>query len=115
MELQNRSGFTQWYRERRKITNEDPLIADLFKKRDIVVHKSMLKPKSSAYLGITEGEGFKLAMSMPLDLFQDSDILMVRYLLINAKSQSDLDIFGILADDEEQLPCIERHWGLDPF
>lgn len=115
MELQNRSGFTQWYRERRQITNEDPLIADLFKKRDIVVHKSMLKPKSSAYLGVTEGRGLKLGMGMPLDPFKDSDFLMVRFLLINAKSDKDLDVFGILGDDEEQLPCIERHWGLEPF
>jgi hypothetical protein len=115
MELQNRQGFTQWYRERRQITNEDPLIADLFKKRDIVVHKSMLKPKSSAYLGVTEGRGLKLGMGLKLDPFQDSDFLMVRFLLINADSDKDLDIFGIMGTDEEQLPCIERHWGLDPF
>ncbi|MGM9986448.1 MAG: hypothetical protein ACI35O_04380 [Bacillaceae bacterium] len=115
MELQNKPGFIQWYRKRRQITYEDPLIADLFKKRDIMVHRLMLSPKSSAYLGITEGRGLKAGLGMELNPFQDSDYLMVNFLLINSKSDEDLDVFGILSDDDDQLPCIERYWGLDPF
>lgn len=115
MELQDNSGFTQWYKQHRHITTKDPLIADLFKKRDTVVHKSMLKPKSSAYLGVTEGRGLKMGFGLPLNPFQDSDSLMVNFLTTNAKSDENLDVFGVLDDDEDQLPCIERHWGLEPF
>jgi hypothetical protein len=115
MELQNREGFTEWYKERRRSTSQDPLIADLFKKRDIVVHKSMLKPKSSAVLGITEGRGFKLGLGLPLDPFQDSDFLMIRYLFVNNEKEDNFNIIGILGSDEESFPCIERNWGLDPF
>ncbi|MEB2275877.1 hypothetical protein LAV82_17845 [Bacillus sp. ILBB4] len=116
MELQNKEGFTKWYKERRQVTNNDPLISYLFKARDIVVHKSMLKPKSSAYLGITEGRnGLKLGMGMKLDPFEDSDILLLKFLFLTAKDQEVVDVFGILGDDEESWPCIERHWGLDPY
>ncbi|QOK28053.1 hypothetical protein IIE26_05125 [Cytobacillus oceanisediminis] len=115
MELQNRDGFKEWYINRRRLTTQDPLISDLFKKRDIVVHKSMLRPKSSAVLGITEGRGFKLGLGLPLDPFQDSDVLIIQYLFLNNEKEGEEDIFGILGSDEESLPCIERHWGLDPF
>ncbi|MCG1010868.1 hypothetical protein J4760_12630 [Salinicoccus sp. ID82-1] len=115
MELQSRDGFTGWYKEQRKVINEVPLIKSLFKQRDIVVHQSILKPNSSATLGITEGRGIKLGLNLPLNPFQDSDFLMVNYLLTEANSDRDSDVLGILSDDEDQLPCIERYWRLAPF
>lgn len=114
MELQNKNGFTKWFRERKKLEFSNSLIAGLFKKRDIIVHREMLKPKSSAFLGITEGRGLKSAFSFPLNPFEDSDVLIIKYLNV-FHCEDKHDLLGILIDDEDSVPCIERHWRLDPF
>lgn len=113
MELQNRNGFKEWFNKRKEETLRDPLISDLFKKRDIVVHRSMLKPKSKAVLGIARWRKMKAGFGMDLNPFEDSDILLVKYLF--TVSRQEKDVFGITIQDEDTLPCIERTWGLDPF
>jgi len=115
MELQGTPGFTAWVRERRQSLFDDPLLSDLFKKRDIVVHRATLKPRSQAILGLVEGRRLKFGLGLPLDPMHDSDVLMVRYLSVCADGNDEQDVFGILMDDEDSLPCIERHWGLKPF
>lgn len=113
MELQNEKGFTIWFREKRKILTQDPLINDLFKKRDIVVHQVMLKPNSSAQLGITRGRRLKLGMTFPLNPLEDSDVAIIKYLKVT--KESGFDLFGLLIDDDDTIPCVERHWRLEPF
>lgn len=113
MELQNEIGFTVWFIEQRKVLTQDTLINDLFKKRDIVVHKIMLKPNSSAQLGITRGIGLKLGMIFPLNPLEDSDVAIIKYLKFI--KESEFDLFGLLMDDEDTFPCVERHWRLEPF
>ncbi|MFJ7891307.1 hypothetical protein ACIQYL_25080 [Lysinibacillus xylanilyticus] len=116
MELQNIAGFSKWFRERKSITISDSLMSDLYKKRDIVVHRTMLVPKSQATLGITRRNGkIKLGFGIELDPLQDSDILIIKFLKINIKEHGKNDIFGFLEDDDETLPCVKRIWKIEPY
>jgi hypothetical protein len=108
MGLQNRIGFAAWFRPHRDALSSDPLIQKLAKDRDLVVHQGMLMPRSSAAIGITEGRGMKLGIGMPVSPFTDSDDAMQSYL-------KGKDILDILMDDEDSIPCVERHWRLDAF
>jgi hypothetical protein len=108
MELQNQSGFPKWFRDHRHDLKSDPLIHALSKGRDRVVHKSMLLPKSSAAVGVTEGRGMKLGFGMNINPLQDSDHAMHCYLAAG-------DFFDILMPDEDSLPCVEREWRLPDF
>ena len=69
----------------------------------------MLRPHSSATLGITERRKVKFGFPVPVDPLTDSDDAMRRFsqgLLENG------DPFGLLEDDEDSLPCVERDWSL---
>ena len=44
MELQNVSGFKEWFKDRHKKLRTDPLVNHLFKTRNFVVHRGMLLP-----------------------------------------------------------------------
>jgi len=112
MELQYKVGFKAWFDGRYEAVRTDALIQYFGKQRDGVVHKQMLKPASSGFVGITEGRGIKLGIGVPIDPLQDSDIAMQKYLHFCAGHD---DLMGVLGDDEESLPCIERTWKLDQF
>ncbi len=112
MELQSEAGFAEWYQVRRCELGKDPLVARLRKDRDFVVHRGMLLPASSGYIGVTEGRGLKLGMGQPIHPLEDSDAAMDRFLEAIAVAG---DVLGILHDDEESLPCVYREWKLEPF
>jgi hypothetical protein len=112
MGLQNRPGFPQWYREKRDALSADPLVRHLADRRDFVVHRGMLKPRSRGFIGITEGRGMKLGIGVPIDPLSDSDEAMRRYLTAAAAGR---DFLELLMDDEDSLPAVERRWGLEPF
>ncbi|MGC4080482.1 MAG: hypothetical protein QM702_26225 [Rubrivivax sp.] len=114
MALQNQTGFSKWFSARRDQLNTDPLIRHLGAQRDIIVHRGMLIPNSHGGLGVTEGRGFKLGLSFPLDPMEDSDHAMHRYLYYMRRPDA-LDFLGILADDDDSLPCVHRVWKLEPF
>src|SRR5690242_7245127 len=67
MALQNVQGFPEWFRPRREALGDDPLIAHLSQQRDYVVHRGMLKPTSTATLGLTDGRSIRLGVTMPID------------------------------------------------
>ncbi len=48
MEVQQNKELSAWLRSEKDSLHSDPLIASLFKQRDVVVHKTMLKPASKA-------------------------------------------------------------------
>lgn len=108
MELQNQPGFPKWFRHHRQGLSSDPLIHALSKGRDRVVHKSMLLPKSSAAIGITEGRGMKLGFGINITPLYDSDHAMHCYLAAG-------DVLALLMPDEDSLPCVEREWRLPDF
>lgn len=110
MELQNEPHFPKWYGPRRHALMEDPLIDVLAKRRDFVVHRGMLVPKSAGAVGITEARGLKFGIHLPIDPRQDSDDAILSVL-----SADPEDTLGLLADDEESVPCVFREWKMDPF
>ena len=112
MEMQNTLGFKKWYKEATREVYEDELLTYLFKQRDLVVHRSMLLPQSKALYGITEGCGLKAGIGGEVDPQLDSVDVMFRYIVVAAERG---DWFGLLRDDEESLPCVERQWRLDRF
>lgn len=113
MGWQNEEGFPAWYRPKREALSADPLIRHLSLQRDFVVHRGMLRPASSAFLGITEGRGIKLGMRVPVDPMLNSDELMETFVRAN---RAQADPFGFLNQaDEQTLPCIERRWALPEF
>ncbi|RDY70385.1 hypothetical protein DXT76_13110 [Halobacillus trueperi] len=115
MEMQNEEGFKKWFANQKEILNKDELISDLSEKRNILVHRSMLYPNSEANIGVTEGRGVKLGMTFPMNPSEDSDVLLLRYINAQYNEDEQNDILGILSNEEESLPCIERSWKIPPF
>ena len=112
MELQNEEGFKIWFSSRSEELSKDALLSTLSKNRDFVVHRGMLVPTSSAFLGVTEGRGLKLGVKFPLHPLEDSDAGIQRYLgVIKEKT----DVLGLLIEDEDSLPCVAREWRLSEF
>ncbi|WP_457351848.1 hypothetical protein [Roseateles sp. P5_D6] len=114
MGLQNRAGFSKWFSAERDRLNADPLIRHLSTQRDMVVHRGMLIPNSHGGIGVTEGRGFKLGMTFPLAPLEDSDHAMHRYLHYMLRNEA-VDFLGVLAPDEDSMPCVHRVWRLEPF
>ena len=112
MGLQNRSGFSDWFRPERDRLTSDPLMSYLATQRDFIVHRGMLVPSSHGSIGITEGRGFKLGLTFPVHPFEDSDNAMHRYLHHVLKHK---DFLQILMPDGDSLPCIHREWKLPNF
>src|SRR5665213_2536515 len=110
--LQNRPGFPSWYKEQRRTLLEDSLIGYLGKQRDFVVHSGMLRPSSRAMIGVTEGQGMNLAVGGQFDPLSDSNDAIRRY--VDA-SRTNGDFFGVLEDDDDSLPAVERRWSLQAF
>lgn len=113
-ELQNHPGFPAWFKPQKEKLQSDPLLKYLSKQRDYVVHRGMLKPGSRGTIGITEGRGIKLGISMPINPLEDSELAMTRYLHAAADRKGG-DFLGILMLDEDSLPCVQREWRLAPF
>jgi hypothetical protein len=112
MELQQAKGFKQWFVPKRTVLHSDPLLKVLHDHRDFVVHRGMLIPKSIAMIGVTEGRGMKLGITFPVHPLENSDDGMRRYI---AAIKVNGDFLGTLIDDEDSLPCVERHWRLPDF
>jgi hypothetical protein len=115
MEVQQHREVTNWLSSEKKKLSEEPLIEFLFKQRDIVVHKSMLKPASKGTVGFTRGRGLKLGLGMPIDPLADSEDAILKYIHFAAK---DCDFLGILYTEEDgggEYTCVQREWRLDRF
>ena len=84
----------------------------LSRKRDIVVHKGMLVPNTTAMLGITEGRSMKLGLTFPVHPLEDSEAAMDRYL---RHAAANGDFLEVLIPDDDSLPCLHRRWQLEDF
>ncbi|HHG3266049.1 TPA: hypothetical protein ACPVX8_003790 [Vibrio parahaemolyticus] len=115
MEVQGNKQLSKLVAEKKSELSKDPLISYLYKQRDIVVHKSMLKPASSGTVGFTRGKGLKLGMGMPIDPLRDSEEAIKKYIYCAAK---DKDFLGILYTEEDgggEYTCVKREWKLAQF
>ncbi len=115
MDVQGKPEIVKWLRAEKEKLNDEPLIAFLFKQRDIIVHRAMLKPASKGTVGFTRGRGLKLGLGMPIDPLADSETAILRYIHIAAK---DKDFLGILYTEEDgggEYTCVQREWRMDQF
>jgi hypothetical protein len=115
MEVQGNAAVVQWLRGQQAALRADPLLDFLFKQRDVIVHKSMLKPASRGIVGFTRGRGMKLGMGMPIDPLADSTDAILRYIHVAAQ---DKDFLGILYSEEDgsgEYTCVQREWRLQAF
>ena len=115
METQTDRKISEWLSAKKEELNADPLISFLYKQRDIVVHKSMLKPASNGTVGFTRGRGIKLGLGIPIDPLQDSETAILQYIYSAAKND---DFLGILYTEDDggcEYTCVQREWRLDAF
>lgn len=116
MEVQHDKAVSAWLKQEKKRMASEPLIDFLFKQRDIVVHKAMLKPASKGSVGYTRGRGLKIGLGMPIDPLEDSEIAILKY--IHHVAKTDLDFLGILYTEEDgggEYTCVQREWRLQQF
>lgn len=115
IEVQHNKKLSAWLRTEKERLHQDPLLGFLFKQRDIVVHKAMLKPASKGMVGYTRGRGLKLGMGIPIDPLDDSEVAILKYIYFAAK---DKDFMGILYTEEDgsgEYTCVQREWRLQQF
>lgn len=115
MEVQGRKDVADWLKLEKSKLTDDPLIAFLYKQRDVIVHKAMLKPASKGMVGFTRGRGLKLGIGLPIDPLEDSEIAILKYIAFAAK---DKDFLGILYTEDDgsgEYTCVQREWRLDKF
>lgn len=115
MEVQSQKDVAAWLKGEKEALNGDPLISFLYKQRDVVVHKAMLKPASNGTVGFTRGRGLKLGIGLPIDPLEDSEIAILKYIHFAAK---DKDFLGILYTEDDgsgEYTCVQREWRLDRF
>lgn len=116
MDIQGNSDVVKWFRKEREKLKDEPLVALLFKQRDIVVHQKMLKPASKGTVGFTRGRGLKLGLSIPIDPLRDSEEAILRYIYLAAKNRKDF--LGILYTEEDgsgEYTCVQREWRMEQF
>lgn len=113
MALQNHKGFPAWHKARRKsLELEDHLFSQIIRHRNHIVHKSMLKPKSKAYVASIRGYTIKMQFGFYIDPFEDSDAAMQRFIEM---SKEDPILFQALSPDETQVLALIREWHIDGF
>ncbi len=112
--LQNNSEFVEWHKPvKMKLIQDNNIISKLIGKRNHIVHKSMLKPKSKAFMATVRGKTIKMQFDFYIDPFEDSDIAFKRFLKL---SNENPVLFNILAPDDTQILTLIREWritGLD--
>lgn len=113
MELQGQPGFSAWWKPKRRELMADPLIDFFRKRRDEIVHRRMLVPASSGAIGVTRGRGLKFGLALPIDPRENSDDAMRAHVM--AIKDLGEDLLGVLAQDDDTLPCVQRVWRLKPF
>ncbi|WP_236712098.1 hypothetical protein [Pseudomonas sp. EpS/L25] len=115
MEVQGSKELSKLVVAKKSELSSDPLIAYLYKQRDVVVHKEMLKPASRGSVGFTRGRGMKLGLGLPIDPLSDSREAIKKYIYFAAK---DTDFMGILYTEEDgggEYTCVQRQWRLSHF
>ena len=115
MELQQYKEIATWYKSEKEKLSQTPFISKLFKHRDYIVHRSMLKPESKGTVGYTRGRGLKLGITVPIDPLSDSQDAIIRYIRLAAKTEDFLGILYTEEDGSGEYTCVQREWRLSDF
>lgn len=114
--VQGNSSIAEFVSKKKSELLKDELLKYLYKQRNIIVHKAMLKPASSGYIGFTRGRGLKLGMNLPIEPLEDSQIAILKYIRHVAKD--GFDFMGILYTEDDgsgEYTCVQREWKLEQF
>ncbi len=115
MALQRESGFKAWFEREHSALRSDPLFSQFAKHRDFLVHQGMLVPSSYVHIGTTrDGQTFKIGIPFPIDVLEDSDDAMTRFVAACGKNNFLYDL-TVAHGDDSQFPCIRRVWRLASF
>ncbi len=111
--LQNRGGFSEWHKPvKSNLEFNDQLISEIVRHRNHIVHRSMLKPESKAYMATIRGNTIKMQFGFYVDPFEDSDTAFQRFL---SMSKDNPVLLQALAPDEVQVLALIREWHIDGF
>jgi hypothetical protein len=115
-EVQHHRHLKAWFVSERTKLADDPIVKYLFKQRDVVVHRAMLTPTSTGFVGFTIGRRkTKLALGFPFDPMLDSADGLKNYIYFTVKHG---DTFGLLHTEDDgggEMTCVERVWRLKAF
>ncbi len=113
MSLQNHRGFVVWHKPiKAAFEDEDPLISQIIKHRNYIVHQSILKPESKAYMATIRGYTIKIRFPFHIDPFEDSNSAIQRFL---EQAKVNPSLLHILAPDEVQVLALIRDWHVKGF
>ena len=113
MALQNVDGFPAWHKPiKRALEAEDCLFSQIIQRRNHIVHKSMLKPESKAFVASVRGYTIKMQFGFYIDPFEDSDQAIQRFI---EKSKENSILMQVLAPDEVQVLALIREWHITGF
>lgn len=113
MALQNYDGFPEWHKPiRKELELKDSLFSKIIQHRRHIVHKSMLKPESKAFVASVRGYTIKMQFGFYVDPFEDSDLAIKRFI---EHSEKNSILMQALAPDEVQVLALIREWHIEGF
>ena len=92
--------------------NANALFATLKQRRDFLVHRGMLAPKSRGSVGTTEGGRIKITFPFPVAAHESSDEAYERY---KAACRADRVWRQLSGPDCDSTPTIWRTWLIEEF
>ncbi len=92
--------------------NENPLFATLKKRRDFLVHRGMLAPKSHGRIGTTEGSRIKITFPFHVVAHESSDEAYERYKVL---CRTDKFLRQLTGPDCDSAPTLWRTWQIEDF
>jgi hypothetical protein len=95
-----------------KKLQENALFATLKKRRDFLVHRGMLAPKSHGRIGATEGSRIKITFPFHVAAHESSDEAYDRY---KALCRTDKFVRQLTGPDCDSAPTLWRTWQIEDF
>jgi hypothetical protein len=111
--LQNYDGFPSWHKSvKTELELQDFLFSQIIRHRNHIVHKSMLKPESKAFVAAIRGYTIKMQFQFHVDPFENSDQAIQRFIEFTKKEPF---LMQVLAPDEDQSLALIREWHIAGF
>jgi hypothetical protein len=95
-----------------KNLHRSPLFATLKMRRDFLVHRGMLTPKSHGRIGATEGSRVKMTLPFPVAAHESSDKAYERYKALCRTNKIWRQLSG---PDCDSTPTLWRTWQIPDF
>ena len=95
-----------------KKLSKNPLFATLKKRRDFLVHRGMLAPKSHGRIGTTEGSRVKITFPFHVVAHETSEEAYERY---KAVCRNDRFLRQLTGPDCDSAPTLWRTWQIEDF